>query len=485
MKKKYTALAAALICFAFSLTSYADTISDVPFGAENINTETTEIGAQSGTQDTQAAAGQEMAAPVPSGFIDIDTAAIGSLPSAQLQNGSVEETAAPAAVTETAAADTNAPGAVTETAAAAQFAPAAETAADNSGAPAAETSAPAASAETEAAPPAISVPEETAPQETQPQASVQIPSAGENHTTTAGPDSVSSGTADAARETSSSAPAADSISLPAINNVPPSVISAPAQDEASANAAGTASATGSGPSAGNGGYGSIYANGVKSRLDLGFTLVSPAVSMNGFKVAEGSVQLSDGSWDSIARGANIRYPYFKLLREQTDNTGTAWYVVAMAGRKVGDYATPDGSVPAELWLKKSDCTAQSWMDLDTANETRRQIVRNAMALLGCRYRYAGNGPDVFDCSGFVHYVMESVGISVPRTSTELCSAGQQVGAEGLRPGDIVGRPGHVGIYIGDGYFVHASESSTGVITESIPVYERNNHFTNFVNVVGD
>ena len=50
---------------------------------------------------------------------------------------------------------------------------------------------------------------------------------------------------------------------------------------------------------------------------------------------------------------------------------------------------------------------------------------------------------------------------------------------------VVGRPGHVGIYIGDGWFVHASESSTGVITESLEVYSRTNRFTNFINVVGD
>ena len=79
--------------------------------------------------------------------------------------------------------------------------------------------------------------------------------------------------------------------------------------------------------------------------------------------------------------------------------------------------------------------------------------------------------------------MAANGIDVPRTSTELCSAGTQVGIEGLRPGDIVGRPGHVGIYVGNGYFIHASESDTGVVVESVAVYNKYNSFTNYVSVV--
>ena len=81
--------------------------------------------------------------------------------------------------------------------------------------------------------------------------------------------------------------------------------------------------------------------------------------------------------------------------------------------------------------------------------------------------------------------MNSVGISVPRSSSEICSLSSQVSIDRLRPGDIVGRPGHVGIYIGDGWFVHASESNTGVVTESMEVYNRSNRFTNYINVVGD
>lgn len=228
-----------------------------------------------------------------------------------------------------------------------------------------------------------------------------------------------------------------------------------------------------------------YANEPAVPVNLGFQLVSPAHQYSGLKVAEGSVQLTDGSWDEIGYDKLIRGGYYKLIREATDSTGVQWYIVAVNASRIGNYYTPDGSHATELWLKKNDCTISGTLSLNTSNTTRQNIVKTALSLAGSRYVYGGNGPDSFDCSGFVRYVMAQNGISVPRTSTEQCSAGTEVGINGLRPGDIVGRSGHVGIYIGNGYFIHSSESSTGVIVESVAVYNKYSKFTNYVNVVGD
>lgn len=220
-------------------------------------------------------------------------------------------------------------------------------------------------------------------------------------------------------------------------------------------------------------------------VDLGFKIAIPNVSKGSMAVAEGSVQLSDGSWAYIGHELNIRGPYYRVLREVTDSQGVDWYVCAASASKIGDYYTADGSLVKELWLKKSDCREMSSITLNTTNQTRINIVKTAIANLGDDYTYGMTGPDEFDCSGFVNYVFAQAGISVPRQSTAICQMSGQISIEDLRPGDIVGRSGHVGVYIGDGIFVHSSETVTGVISEYVDVYNANQGFTNYINAVGD
>lgn len=104
---------------------------------------------------------------------------------------------------------------------------------------------------------------------------------------------------------------------------------------------------------------------------------------------------------------------------------------------------------------------------------RDQIVANAKRYLGTPYRWGGNDPNGFDCSGFTRYVYALSGISIPRTTTEQVKVGSYLSKDKLRPGDLVFlqntyRTGvsHVGIYIGDGMMIHAS-SSKGVTTSAL------------------
>jgi cell wall-associated NlpC family hydrolase len=78
--------------------------------------------------------------------------------------------------------------------------------------------------------------------------------------------------------------------------------------------------------------------------------------------------------------------------------------------------------------------------------------------VGRPYRFGGDSPRGFDCSGLVHYVYRKVGLDVPRTAAEQRAASQHVGADALEPGDLVfffTPENHVGIYLGHGEFVHA------------------------------
>ena len=89
----------------------------------------------------------------------------------------------------------------------------------------------------------------------------------------------------------------------------------------------------------------------------------------------------------------------------------------------------------------------------------------ARALLGVPYRYGGQDPSGFDCSGLVWYVYRQLGVSLPRRALDQRRAVAPVGRDDLIPGDLVffsSPADHVGIYLGAGDFVHAPSSGKDV-----------------------
>ena len=100
----------------------------------------------------------------------------------------------------------------------------------------------------------------------------------------------------------------------------------------------------------------------------------------------------------------------------------------------------------------------------------KSVMQRAFSLLGTPYRWGGTTPDTgFDCSGLVGYVFRTIGIDLPRVSREMAGSGTPVkDRDALAEGDLVffGRSGsridHVGIYVGDGQFVHAPRTGRDV-----------------------
>ena len=90
------------------------------------------------------------------------------------------------------------------------------------------------------------------------------------------------------------------------------------------------------------------------------------------------------------------------------------------------------------------------------------IVRTAQSKLGCPYKWGATGPYSFDCSGFTQYVYRKNGKSIPRTSGAQKSGGRVIPISQARPGDIVWRPGHVGIYVGGGRVIHSPHTGAVV-----------------------
>ena len=95
----------------------------------------------------------------------------------------------------------------------------------------------------------------------------------------------------------------------------------------------------------------------------------------------------------------------------------------------------------------------------------RRVVSYAKRFLGVRYVYGGSSPrSGFDCSGFVRYVYAHFGVSLPHSSYAQFTDGRRVSRRSLRPGDLVffDGVGHVGLYVGNGRFIHAPHTGTRV-----------------------
>ncbi|HET19122.1 MAG TPA: NlpC/P60 family protein [Chromatiales bacterium] len=120
------------------------------------------------------------------------------------------------------------------------------------------------------------------------------------------------------------------------------------------------------------------------------------------------------------------------------------------------------SVVTERDALESSEPASSLQQAPSTDSVAVEALQVALAQRGIRYRSGGDEPGTgFDCSGLVFFSFSSVGISLPRTSQDMYRHARRIEKSELRPGDLVffrlrsSRISHVGIYAGDGRFVHA------------------------------
>ena len=108
----------------------------------------------------------------------------------------------------------------------------------------------------------------------------------------------------------------------------------------------------------------------------------------------------------------------------------------------------------------------SWFGLQQATQPPIGIraATYARHFVGVPYRWGGSGPGGFDCSGLVRYVYRQFGVELPHSSYADFNLGRKVSRAGLRPGDLVffHGLGHVGMYVGNGRFIHAPHTGTRV-----------------------
>ncbi|MDM7993602.1 MAG: C40 family peptidase [Candidatus Fermentibacter sp.] len=107
---------------------------------------------------------------------------------------------------------------------------------------------------------------------------------------------------------------------------------------------------------------------------------------------------------------------------------------------------------------------------DSAAVLVDSLIADAMSYVGTPYVYGGTGPDGFDCSGLICRVFSENGIELPRTVTAMESMGVTVARDSLLPGDLLifESPKHVGMYLGDGLFIHSSSyQDRGVVVTEL------------------
>lgn len=125
----------------------------------------------------------------------------------------------------------------------------------------------------------------------------------------------------------------------------------------------------------------------------------------------------------------------------------------------------------------SDSGAISSPSSSGSSATGQDIVNYALQFVGYNYCWGGASPNSgFDCSGLVYYVYKQFGFTLNRVAADQARNGRHIEASELQPGDLLcfysgsSYIGHIGIYIGNGQFVHASNSTTGVIISDFSGY---------------
>jgi cell wall-associated NlpC family hydrolase len=118
--------------------------------------------------------------------------------------------------------------------------------------------------------------------------------------------------------------------------------------------------------------------------------------------------------------------------------------------------------------ERTTLSASASTDTGTATGSTATLISFLKAQLGKSYVLGASGPSAYDCSGLTQAAFKQIGIDLPRVSQDQSATGTQVGLDNLQVGDILywgssGSAYHVGVYVGDGNFIGAQNSSTGIV----------------------
>ncbi len=190
------------------------------------------------------------------------------------------------------------------------------------------------------------------------------------------------------------------------------------------------------------------------------------------KIGYGMVQ-TDGALLNVRSGASTDTERVGVLSNSAivDIVGISGSWFKVSGGGVTGYVSSDYIITVKDSVgSRGDSTVAA-----PTVSMGQQAVSYAKNFMGVKYVYGGNGPSSFDCSGFTRYVYSHFGHTLNRTAADQLSNGTRVSSSSeLQAGDLVffknntaKAASHVGIYIGDGQFIHASTNSYKVQIDSL------------------
>ena len=214
------------------------------------------------------------------------------------------------------------------------------------------------------------------------------------------------------------------------------------------------------------GYGKVSGSSVNLRSGPSTSYKSVSVASKGSKAY--IVGISDG-WYKVIYGTKVCYirsDYLQLTEVPYENRSSSNSPKFFKGGKSTGVSVSAGALNGTTGSSSDkESTSSGTGSQDTGSVSGSQIVATAKKYLGTPYKWGGTTPSGFDCSGFVYYVLRSNGIKASRTIATMYKQGTPVKKSELKPGDIVFFQGtyksglsHVGIYVGDGKFIHSPHS---------------------------
>ena len=174
---------------------------------------------------------------------------------------------------------------------------------------------------------------------------------------------------------------------------------------------------------------------------------------------------------NVRSGAGTSYPVLGSLSKGTKveviSTTNGWSKI--------NYNGSIGYVSSQYLSSSSTDSSTS-----TTSSSVNKVISLAKSLLGKSYVWGAQGPSTFDCSGFTYYVFKNAAnITLPRVSQDQSTYGTYVSKSNLKVGDLVffdtngandGNVSHVGIYLGNNQFIHASSSKGKVVISEMSSY---------------